>query len=517
MKTNYFKQTLLVLLFATALFNSCSKKKDEVAPSSDNSGVTPSQTSVSTYKIVTLTSKETLASSYNGTFGNVPVTLTKTSDSTLAFIVPEVATGEQVLKFDLSTIRFTVSQTISADAEQTIAEIIQTFDSNIGALDPETPAEYGDIDSMTLAKMQITNYMNALSDDEKKQAVLFYEANKELFTPFISSVQALPSGSIEFRSQSDCPRTNYKEYYLCHASILLGLTSELSTSFQAASSVFGTETNAFVGGMYLILTRVRPSIFKFRGMAGSFLEAKWILSDKLFQDIPFQFTDEEYKNLNLNAKFRTIDTYEDQYLSGTTSELFLSLAFLNLYWSQFKFLGEFPAYKNLSIPATLVTGDITISNITNPRVELWGQSGESVRFRSINGTEESFQYTIQIEKQGFSYSKVLSAQLRALDSLAFYRNEIVGTWIHTWASGEMDEYLLEPGGSGYRVSTTNAQGEKTIIEPYDWYNTVSWSVGGTNNDFSFGFSYDNRNIGFGGKITYPAMQITSSYGPIKKQ
>src|SRR5690606_12434708 len=111
------KVLIITLALALITFNSCKNEDENFVPKKD---VVAQKRNVRTYEIVNIIAHENLACKYSGTFGSVAVELLKTSDSTLTFYVPDVATGEAQLKFDLATIDFNVTKTQEINSDQLI-------------------------------------------------------------------------------------------------------------------------------------------------------------------------------------------------------------------------------------------------------------------------------------------------------------------------------------------------------------------------------------------------------------
>src|SRR5690606_17642357 len=227
-------------------------------------------------------SHKSLADKYNATFGSIAIELLKTSDSTLTFYVPDIAEDEASLKFDLATIKFNVTKTTEVNASQLITNLTQNFDEQVSSLNPSTPDEIAEVNGLNQYKQEVISLFNSLTDDEKRQTVLFYEANKDIFKSFANSTFTNLDASTTMRMQSECPRTDFKSFYGCTAENLgdaaIGLKNAskeflkmlalagISAYLAPASfglSAFGT-TLALGSAGYLLITEVRPAAIHFK-------------------------------------------------------------------------------------------------------------------------------------------------------------------------------------------------------------------------------------------------------------
>lgn len=426
---------LIFIILGISTINSCTKDNDqEPVP---NKGITAEKTNVKTYEIVNLISNQNLAEKYNATLGSVPVELLKTSDSTLTFYVPDIAAGEANLKFELATIKFNVTKTAEVSASQLITNFNAKFDAQVGSLIPSTPDEVAEVNSLNQYKQEVLSLFNSLSDDEKRKATLFYEANKEIFNSCVNSTFTNLDAPTTMRLQSECPRTDFKSFYGCTAENLgdaaIGLknaSKEFLTMLALAGasaylapasfglSAFGTTLALGTAG-YLLITEVRPAALHFKHSLFPFLEANWIFSKALFQATTEVFQDQVSINLNLLPKFRSL-TSNDGNVNSSNGYFISAITSLSEYWNKLtSIFGIFPSYKNTEESTILATNEISISNISNPNVQYLGNTGQSVKFKSVSGNEETFSYNIRVSKEGFVEEKTLIGKVLAGNSGSF--------------------------------------------------------------------------------------------------
>lgn len=424
-----FLLTLAVLSLITV--NSCKlESDDEPVPGKD---VTAEKKDVKTFEIVNLIARENLASKYSGTFGAQAVELLKTSDSTLTFYVPDVPAGEAVLKFDLATIKYNVVKTQEVDPGQLISSLTQRFDQQVDLLNPSTPEEEAEVEGIKEYREEVLALFNSLNDDEKRQAVLFYEANKEVFRSFANSTFTNFDASTRMRLQSDCPRTDFKTFYGCTAdnlgtaaTDLMKASKEFLTMVTLAGisaylapasfglSAFGTTLALGTAG-YLLVTEVKPAVTHFKQSLTPFLKANWIFSKALFEVTVETFQDKTSTDINLTPKFRSI-TADDHDVTPGNGKFINAMTALTGYWNKLtSFFGVLPSYQNSEEATTLSTGEIQVSNISNPNVEYLGNTGQSLSFTSLSGKEETFSYKVRVTKEGFVEEKTLTAKVLASD------------------------------------------------------------------------------------------------------
>ncbi len=437
---------LLLVILGSITINSC--ETDEIPEPVSNKGITAEKTDVKTYEIINLITHTSLADKYNATFGSAPIELLKTSDSTLTFYVPDIAEGETSLIFDLATIKFNVTKTAEVNANQLIANWTQKFDDQVRTLNPSNPDQIAEINSLNQYKQEVISLFNSLTNDERRQTVLFYEANKDIFNSFANSTFTNLDAATTMRLQSECPRTDFKSFYGCTAEnlgdaaiglknaskeflIMLALAG-VSAYLAPASfglSAFGT-TLALGTAAYLFITEVRPAALHFKYSLFSFLNANWIFSKALFQATTEVFQDQISTSLNLKPKFRTI-TSNDRNVNSGGGYFISAMTSLSVYWYKLTAIfGNFPAYKNTEEPTTLATNEVSISNISNSNVQYLGNTGQSVNFKSLSGNEENFSYNIRVSKEGFVEEKTLNAIVTTNLPIKLIANSISNAGVH---------------------------------------------------------------------------------------
>lgn len=416
-KRNKMKKIILLLTFAIlsmTIIDSCKKDKDKEP--NPNKGVTAEKTNVKTYEIINLIAHVDLADKYNATFGSATIELIKTSDNTLTFYVPDIVEGEASLKFDLAEIKFNVTKTSEANIDLLISDLFKSFDKKVSEMSSNTPYEKEVIDSLNKFKQDVLGLFQSLPEEQKKLNGLFFEANKDIFSTFNSSYISTFNAPTIFRSaqpQSDCPKTDYKSFYMCtaknvswHAYVLDLRLSELSAVLKISSY--------WLPGITLLVTGARPEIALLRGNLLFFLPEPWILSDDIFDNVQKKFVHDKHTPLNLNGKFRSMDPSIDYFLDKGPIHFFNRINSLKNTWSLFSFLRDFPQYTENEKDAGISyfnNVDIDKSSITNSNVEFMGGVGAldpSLKFISKTGNKETFSFKIRVTMQGFVIEKLIS-------------------------------------------------------------------------------------------------------------
>lgn len=431
----------LIIFISLIITNSCNKQKD--IDVGDNGNITAQKQEVKTYEIVNLIASVNLEDRYTGKFGDKEVTLLKTSDSTLSFYIPEVPSGDAVLSFDLGKLKFAVSQTGAPSLAAFTTNFNSSLDAQINQLSSTTPEEQAEIQAFLQYKQEVFELFNSLSEDNKRQTLLFYEANKEVFQLFVKSTFSIFDGPTTIGFQSECPKTDFKSFYSCTAGNLaaasedmlyssieflkmmaLAGTSAILAPASFGISAFGTTLALGTAG-YLLITEVRPAFLHLKRNLTPFLKANWIFSKALFQTVGTTFYSYVRTNLNLRPKFRSL-TNNDGDISQGNSKFLKAMSSLNEYWHELtKVFGALPSFNNTESETTLDTDNISISAISNSNVQYLGHEGQSASFKTTSGNTENFSYKLTVRKEGFVEEKVVNATVHpgCDDSIA-----ILGTW-----------------------------------------------------------------------------------------
>lgn len=432
----------LFIIFSSIAF-SCKKANEPEPEPIPNVNVIVKSTNVKTLQVCDLIIREPFTDKYSGTFGNVSIDLVKTNDTTLSFVVPDITEGDVYLKFALSTQKFTVSKTAEIPITQLLTTINSNFDLQIKSIIPANATELAQLAAIKQYKQDVINLINSLPDNKKREVMLFYEANKAFFLSYVSNTFGNLDGTTKLGGQSTCPRTDFYSFYSCTANNL-GLAAvdllQVSKEFAkyaaltgviawVAPAAVGLYASTTVYATYLFMTNVLPAAKHFVNSSLPFLEANWIFSKALFLSVVAVYQDQTFTDLNLLPKFRSLSSTDG--LINPACDFFIkSYNSVSQTWNRLpSIFGSLPIFKTKDTAASLITSDISIVNISNPNVQLLSRNNQSVQFKTISGKEESFTYTLQVSKQGFTESTTVSGKVMpGIDSTNIYKAACVGGW-----------------------------------------------------------------------------------------
>lgn len=482
------KSLILLVLALFIVQSGC--KKDEPGSNDPNENISVLTTDVQTYELVSMIVRNTtLQANYMGSFGSESVELARTSDSTLVFMIPNVSPGMHELDFELTNVDFNVTETVVSNPSQIISDVFGQFDADIAILSNDTAISQTDITTSNEFKDNVMQFYNSLTEEQKIQTALIYEANKEVFQTFRSNVyQNFDAPTVKTR-QSQCPTTSDKEFYFCTCRNIANSAGEFKNALVSnlemlalagaggvlvlnpATSLVGVGVGGFglAAAAYIFMTEVRPAWVKLKGDIGPFLYAQWILAENIFVIVQHEFISDTQTDLELEPELRTI-TAEDTDLSPETSDLISSMFSLSAIWNKVQAVfGNLPQYNNTSSDISLSEDEITISNISNPDVQLVSQSGETAKFKSLSGEDENFSYNITVNREGFSQAESISAIVIAenIDSTEIYMASAVGNYTVFGYQGN------GPDSELYCELTADGNAIYTI------YNDPSWADGHT--------------------------------------
>jgi hypothetical protein len=460
---------------------------------SDNVNVVSRKSEVKTFELVSLTVKESLSSSYKGTFGGRPVDLLRTSDSTLAFIVPDIDEGRNMLSFELANISFNVKKTVLANPDSIANSIVDRFNIRIQKLEEDQVLSREEIDSLQIFQRGVESLLTTIDKKQLEQTLLIYEANKGLFSSFTNQYSQLIDGPTTMLRQSECPKVDFKSFYSCtagnladaaralvsasneffemvaYAGIVAGVALSLSALGPAALGIAAVGISLPAArAVFLFMTDVLPQLFNFTFALKQFMTANWIFAQGLFIAIPRVFGNSIKVSLQLKPRFRSIES-SDAGISPQTSYFVTAIAGLNSFWNKMSgLLGKKPSYVSTTVGTTLNNSEVNIAAISNPNVKIVSQTSEQVTFKSESGREESFTYNISVKKQGFEMHEVITAKVTAeVDSSDIYAASAIGHY---------DVRGFKGNGPNSRLTCDLQENNKAV---YTIYNDPSWEDGTT--------------------------------------
>ncbi|WP_418511458.1 hypothetical protein [Corallibacter sp.] len=427
----------VLLIFTLIIVIGCSKDDNSLIvpeqPTEQNLAVEDND--VKTFEVVSVTvsNLELTNNTYQATFGNSEITLIKYDDNSLIFSVPEIEEGTYSLSLSLGTLQFNVTETQVSNTDEIIQNVFDNFSTDIGNLDNSDPFIANEITEAQSYNTEVLALYNSLSDEQKRQTAMFYEANKEVFENFKNDIITNLNGPtiLSRTPQSDCPTSNNKAFYSCTAENLgnsaialknsskefLQILTLAGASAYLAPASFGlSAVGTFLGlgtAAYIYMTEVRPHFIQFKSSLRSFIGANWILTQETFLDVLEEFNSESEASLNVTPNFRSMNS-NDSGISQETGFFITSLNTLNGYWTQLTALFGNPInYQETSenVYFDSNSDQITITNISNSNVELESLSGQNVSFKSLSGDDESFSFDVEITKEGFSETTTINANV----------------------------------------------------------------------------------------------------------
>ena len=446
----------IFVLAIVLLLSNCGKGDDNESFSSNiedevTTNYSTENIDVNTSQIVKLTSSTvSLNEKYEGTFGGYDVELIKISDNDLIFVIPNLESGEHQLVSSLGTINFNVKETVIENSEEIISNVFTSFDNEVNLNESSD-----DIDNAKALKNEVVKLYESLTDEEKNEVALFYQANKTIFKEFKENLITANSKSTIVSSkiitQSNCPQTDFRSLYSCRADNLgasanvflkslkklaepiaysAALGKIAASAWYLGPSVWGlTAVGASLSvgtAMYILITEVRPTWINFKSNLTSFMGANWILADSILDVVNEQYNNGEATEHNIEAELRAIKE-SDSDISPEVSFFTSSYNSLNSIWNDFSsLLGTIPSFGSSYEPISLTGDDIQVSNISNSNVVLEGINGDNLTFTSLSGEEEAFSFDLTVNKEGFSVTKTIIGQIGTAEN----NLKLQGTWKH---------------------------------------------------------------------------------------
>ncbi len=252
------KKTLLILL-AILTFGCSSEDNltDEQEQQEEIFTITTEENSVTPLRYVIVNTNISLSqNTYSGTFGGQEIELTKSSENTLIFTVPEVSEGNQLLELTINNKNGIIDFYVSNNIIQDVNEVLNTellnplneLNQNIDELITDTSLSQEVIASLTSANQMLDDFFtkfNTLSNEEKLEAARFYNANP-LFT---SDYLNLSNRSINGNPDYDCFNFNARSVILTTVTII-GFSAVAADLGAAGPAVAVAALAGFVVGVY---------------------------------------------------------------------------------------------------------------------------------------------------------------------------------------------------------------------------------------------------------------------------
>jgi hypothetical protein len=472
------------------MVSDCKKKEEvpveEVPVTTDPAKLNAEKTNVKTYEITSITYHGTLQNEYTGSFGGKEVKLLKTTDSTLVFCVPEVASGTHKLQIDLGSVDYSVTETTPRQPDEVLTSVLTTFDAEIQLTNP-TPEQVTMISDAKVFKDSVVTLFNKLTADEKRQVALMYEANKAVFIQFRESVKQNFGLRQSNASQADCGGliglaaydcaadnlgTSAKDLKACtrkfvEFALFAGLAAKLSAA-TAGLAISGFALSS-AAAAYILLVEIRPALIRFRTSLTTYLGTAWVYAGDALSNMSTGFSSEAFSDLGVKYFQRPLNAL-DKSISAKVNYFVTQFENLKTDWNKITYaLGLIPEYKSGTTQAALTSTEVSISGISNSKVQLQAVNGQQAKFKSTSGADETFNFNISISRNGFSDSRqVNGAKVIAVnDTIHKIRLMLAGK---VWVTGR----------SGFAVdyeTTTEVKFSNCCFSgSYDYYYLFRWDA-----------------------------------------
>ncbi|WP_157976242.1 hypothetical protein [Lewinella sp. IMCC34191] len=401
---------------------------------------------VSTFEFVTLDATTKLTSeTYAAEVAGQSVELHRASDSTLVFVVPAVVEGDYVLTSEeLGTVNLYVDETIVDDSQALLGSVSASFQSDLADLSNDTLVRAVELEYASAYGNQVTDLLGSLTPEQLIEVGHYYAANRTLFEDFRNDVAKTYNAPTTMKNQqSDCPRTEFREFYFCTADNLGQSARELLKStvklakYAAVMAILAGVSWAAAGGgpgvwgltavgstfligtaLYVLTMETLPAFNRFRANLRPFLRANWLFAKGAVQIGTEYFVSGVSNLFDVSAEFRTLRS-TDTDISDQVSAFLGTFGRLSQAWVQFsELLGELPGFYNGSEWVNVDDDEITIGKISHPSVILVERNPKEITFRTDAEEPVTFTYEVEVRKQGFTRSAELTATLEPRAALS---------------------------------------------------------------------------------------------------
>jgi hypothetical protein len=378
---------------------------------------------------------------YQGTLGDTPVELRKTTENSLVFFVePDFEIGEKTLTiegFNNFKVNYNVQKTVLT---QTVAETIQPYFDQIAAEKLAlTPEDNGD------KAIQLIDGFNSLyasiTDQQKEDISIFYKANKNL-------IDATITGDVnKFNSNV------VTQFSRCKASIyltgILGVFTTISTTLpftQIATPILAVSTGILLAKTYEhcsslatetiknVFVQADDQIFNSKMSNASGIN----LSSDVVSNVPFQLqnrtmlpSDNGDDNTIINTYFSATSSFNELVVQKMNS----AINYLNTEWSLFF---NITPYNEVLVneTATTDTNNLTQEDFDNFSFSV---SGLNINLESLTFANGGLNLNVKIIDESivtngietgtlnFTYQDDFNSFSGSFD-INVYTDSIVGTW-----------------------------------------------------------------------------------------
>ncbi len=361
--------------------------------------------------------------------------LYKTSDSTLSFILPDLAKGIYTISSpDYEDYEINVREHQNYDLAS-LTSIFQSKEEELNSKINNPGYSNKNIENKIKFSKDLSNLLNNLSNQDKELFLKYYHANIDIFSDFIDDVVNERDENYIFELENRiCEGENYKEFYNCthekfaniynrlnagliNFNLNLNLQSILNPNNNWLEkpdnwSENDSKLNILGLSLYSLINRINTDISTFNRNTYSLSSRQIILSNKTFEGVKTKYTSNKFDDLDIFPYFATYNIDSNYYFENT----------LLLHKSKKDYeeiAGSF-IYITDSIPKNVFHFDdnflvkdieVKAENISNPNVEWTGSKGKSIMFSNKTETEQSFTYDLIYKSQGQEVKKTINATI----------------------------------------------------------------------------------------------------------
>lgn len=240
-----------IILFSILLV-SCSK--NDVEPASDADGKDGGTISRFQIVMVEFADISNLNDSYEGTFNNKPITLSKVEDKKLMFYVDQSTTLGKVRlaipTLNDAKIDYNVTDAVLTQTPEATLEPLTNFQKQYGATLTNVAADAPYVQNHN----SLTSYLANLSAADKMRAAKFYKTNKTIFDAVYNTNYNAVQGRFANKTQTDFNFTLYRS--LINRHILAVAVTVIAGTLAAVPPYDPVETTICVG---IALTGIKKS------------------------------------------------------------------------------------------------------------------------------------------------------------------------------------------------------------------------------------------------------------------
>lgn len=485
-----FIRFYVIFSIVTVLF-SCSEDNDSEESQIRNGG------EVFTSQLVAIHYNGTLQDEYTGVLGAFDINLIKTTDNELVFVVPSnMASGNVSLRIpDLNGlhIKYNIQSTTLLDTpDDTISQMQNKIDLFVNELDIE------DVPDISTVQSSFSESFDTLSEEEKEQAALFYQANIILINEILESADFSRLANPELFRFANISDTGL---------IIRFKASGVFFTAGVALAVLGVEpVEKGIGALVAVVALKKFNLYK-REIDSRNLKVFSAKIDGIAADfernsstVNIEFVDGQEKTLNFEVDRRDfISSDTDEGVDGIIDYI-KSFNLVNTAINKLNqvivFVNDNLFFSDIDLVDTISENDSTLET-TSVTIEVYNGFEFSVTDQNIEISSVSFdngelKLTLDIINQGLVENGVVNTTFKYTYNDDF--NSIAGNFdilitsvvnvFGTWTINESSDCV----GTSGTTSTDNYSGPVSLNEDY----TVTMEDDSNGNYLSNSFTFENN-------------------------